>query len=394
MRRVLPAAFCSIFTPKLLIAMEPLILNLPSVQTDSMLKQITQKVIEGLRLLPADAEYLYEKADLALLGQLANLVNHRFNGNYVLFNRNFHIEPTNLCVFNCRFCSYHKAAGDPESWVMTLDEIKKIAEKYVNSNVTEVHIVGGVHPKWDLDYYGKIIQTVKSILPAIHVKAFSAIELDFVIRKSKLSYAEGLARLKEYGLDSVPGGGAEIFNPEIRAKICPDKASGEAWLTIHRAAHKAGIQSNATMLYGHIENYRHRVEHLSAIRALQDETHGFNCFIPLKFRAANNPMGYLGEVNLVEDFRNFAVCRIFLDNIKHLKAYWPMLGIQNTQLAINFGVDDIDGTIDDTTKIYSMAGAEEQKPTMTVGRLTELIRNANRVPAERDSLYNIIKVYE
>ncbi|HON69490.1 MAG TPA: aminofutalosine synthase MqnE, partial [Tenuifilum sp.] len=204
---------------------------------------------------------------------------------------------------------------------------------------------------------------------------------------------EGLRKLKEYGLDSIPGGGAEIFDPAVRAKICPDKASGEVWLAIHKAAHQNGIQSNATMLYGHIESYKHRVQHMEAIRNLQDETHGFNCFIPLKFRSANNPMGYLGEVNLTEDLRNFAVSRIFMDNIKHLKAYWPMLGIQNTRLAIHFGADDIDGTIDDTTKIYSMAGAEEQKPVMTVNRLTQLVREAGKIPAERDSLYNIIKVY-
>lgn len=373
--------------------MEPLISSLKHKFADDNLKRIANKVIEGIRIDMAEGEYLYEKADLALLAQLANLVNHRLNGDYVLFNHNFHIEPTNLCVFNCKFCSYHKAAGHPESWVLNLDDVKGIARKYQNSNVTEVHIVGGVHPKWDIDYYGKMIRAVKEILPNIHIKAYSAIELDYVIRKSKLTYAEGLRRLKEYGLDSIPGGGAEIFDPEVRAKICPDKASGDVWLAIHRSAHQLGIYSNATMLYGHIESYKHRVQHMDAIRKLQDETHGFNCFIPLKFRAANNPMGYLGEVNLVEDLRNFAVARIFMDNIKHLKAYWPMLGIQNTRLAINFGVDDIDGTIDDTTKIYSMAGAEEQKPAMTTEKLKQLIVESGRIPAERDSLYNIINAF-
>ncbi|MBC7124679.1 MAG: aminofutalosine synthase MqnE [Bacteroidales bacterium] len=373
--------------------MEPIVKTIAPNINDEFLKHITRKVMDGQRIQPNEAVYLYEKADLALLSQLANITSGRINGDYVLFNKNFHIEPTNLCVFNCKFCSYHKGAGDPESWVYTLDEIKNIARNYQNSDVTEVHIVGGVHPKWDLDYYGKMIKTVKEILPNIHVKAFSAIELDYVIRKSKLSYAEGLRKLKEYGLDSIPGGGAEIFDPAVRAKICPDKASGEVWLAIHKAAHQNGIQSNATMLYGHIESYKHRVQHMEAIRNLQDETHGFNCFIPLKFRSANNPMGYLGEVNLTEDLRNFAVSRIFMDNIKHLKAYWPMLGIQNTRLAIHFGADDIDGTIDDTTKIYSMAGAEEQRPVMTVNRLTQLVREAGKIPAERDSLYNIIKVY-
>jgi len=373
--------------------MEPIVKAIAPNINDDFLKHITSKVMDGQRILPNEAVYLYEKADLALLSQLANITSSRINGDYILFNKNFHIEPTNLCVFNCKFCSYHKGAGDLESWVYNLDDIKKIAHNYQNSDVTEVHIVGGVHPKWDLDYYGKMIKTVKEMLPNIHVKAFSAIELDYVIRKSKLSYEEGLRKLKEYGLDSIPGGGAEIFDPAVRAKICPDKASGEVWLAIHKAAHQNGIQSNATMLYGHIESYKHRVQHMEAIRNLQDETHGFNCFIPLKFRSANNPMGYLGEVNLTEDLRNFAVSRIFMDNIKHLKAYWPMLGIQNTRLAIHFGADDIDGTIDDTTKIYSMAGAEEQKPVMTVNRLTQLVREAGKIPAERDSLYNIIKVY-
>lgn len=373
--------------------MEPIINFIEPKITDPFLKGIAEKVMCGQRIKPSEAEYLYEKANLALLSQLANVVNQRLNGDYILFNKNFHIEPTNICLFNCKFCSYHKGAGDPESWVFTLEDIRNMARKYQNSDVTEVHIVGGVHPKWDLEYYGKMIKAVKEILPKIHVKAFSAIELDYVIRKSKLSYTEGLRKLKEYGLDSIPGGGAEIFDPAVRAKICPDKASGEKWLAIHKAAHEIGIQSNATMLYGHIESYRHRVQHMEAIRNLQDETHGFNCFIPLKFRSANNPMGYIGEANLTEDLRNFAVSRIFMDNIKHLKAYWPMLGLQNTRLAIHFGADDIDGTIDDTTKIYSMAGAEEQKPVMTVDRLTQLVSEAGKIPAERDSLYNIIKVY-
>ncbi|QKG80783.1 aminofutalosine synthase MqnE [Tenuifilum thalassicum] len=374
--------------------MKPLIEDINPKTEDERLASIIDKVISGERINADDGIYLYEHADLALLSQLANLANHRLNGNYILFNKNFHIEPTNLCVFNCKFCSYHKSAGDSESWVLTLEEIKNAARKYINTDVTEVHIVGGVHPKWNIDYYGEMIKAVKEILPHIHVKAYSAIELDFIIRKSKLSYSEGLKRLKDYGLDSIPGGGAEIFAPEVRAKICPEKASGDAWLAIHKAAHENGIQSNATMLYGHIESYKHRVQHMEAIRKLQDETHGFNCFIPLKFRAANNPMGYLGEVNMVEDLRNFAVSRIYMDNIRHLKAYWPMLGIQNTKMAINFGVDDIDGTIDDTTKIYSMAGAEEQKPTMTVERLTQIVREAGGIPAERDSIYNIIKVYD
>ena len=354
---------------------------------------ITEKVLGGKRISIDDAVKLYETTDLGYLSLLASFVCEKNNGEHVYFNKNFHIEPTNTCIYNCRFCSYHKAAHDPESWEMTLTEIVKLSEKYKNTDITEAHVVGGVHPKWDINYYGKIIQSIKKVLPNVHVKAFSAIELEYVIKKAKLSYREGMHKLKGFGLDSIPGGGAEIFDPEVREKICADKATGKQWLEVHEAAHLEGIQSNATMLYGHIESYKHRAQHMDAIRNLQDKTGGFNCFIPLKFRAQNNSLSYLGEVGTVEDLRNFAVSRIFFDNIKHLKAYWPMLGKQNTKLALSFGVDDIDGTIDDTTKIYSMAGAEDQKPVMTVDMLTEIVRSAGKKPVERDSLYRVVKFY-
>ncbi|RPH30756.1 MAG: aminofutalosine synthase MqnE [Bacteroidales bacterium] len=354
---------------------------------------ISEKVLNGERISVDQAILLYEVADLGYLSMLANHVREAKNGNHVYFNKNFHVEPTNTCIYNCKFCSYHKIAGDPESWEMSLNEIAKLSENYQNKDITEVHVVGGVHPKWDIHYYGKIIQSIKIALPHVHVKAFSAIELEYVIKKANLDYREGLRTLKEYGLDSIPGGGAEIFDPQVRDKICSDKATGKQWLDVHEAAHLEGIPSNATILYGHIESYKHRAQHMEAIRNLQDKTGGFNCFIPLKFRAQNNNLGYLGEVETVEDLRNFAVSRIFFDNINHLKAYWPMLGKQNTKLALSFGVDDIDGTIDDTTKIYSMAGAEDQKPAMTVDKLCEIIKSAGRTPVERDSLYNVVKFY-
>lgn len=354
---------------------------------------IAEKVLDGKRINVEEAILLYEYADLGFLSMLANYVRQKKNSDYVFFNKNFHIEPTNTCIYNCRFCSYHKEAGDPESWEMSLDQISNITKEYQGKSITEVHIVGGVHPKWDLNYYGKMIQSVKKILPNVHVKAYSAIELYYVIRKANLNLREGMKKLKEYGLGSIPGGGAEIFNPEVREKICVEKPNGEQWLQLHEAAHLEGIPSNATMLYGHIESYKHRVQHMEAIRNLQDRTGGFNCFIPLKFRAQNNKLSYLGEVNTVEDLRNFAVSRIFFDNINHLKAYWPMLGKQNTKLALSFGVDDIDGTIDDTTKIYSMAGAEDQKPSMTVDMLIDIIKSSGRTAVERDSLYNIIHRY-
>jgi aminodeoxyfutalosine synthase len=354
---------------------------------------ISKKILNGERISVDEAILLYETADLGYLSMLANFIREKKNGDHVYFNKNFHVEPTNTCIYNCKFCSYHKIAGDPESWEMSLKDIVKLSESYIGKNITEVHVVGGVHPKWDINYYGKIIQSIKKVLPDVHVKAYSAIELEYVIKKANLTNREGMHKLKEFGLDSIPGGGAEIFDPEVREKICSDKATGQQWLEIHEAAHLEGIPSNATMLYGHVESYRHRVMHMDAIRNLQDKTGGFNCFIPLKFRAQNNKLNYLGEVGTVEDLRNFAVARIFFDNITHLKAYWPMLGKQNTKLALSFGVDDIDGTIDDTTKIYSMAGAEDQKPAMTIEMLTEIVKSAGKTPVERDSLYNIIRFY-
>jgi aminodeoxyfutalosine synthase len=296
-------------------------------------------------------------------------------------------------VYNCKFCSYHRKFGEEGSWEYSIDDILKKVEPYKNSDITEIHIVGGVHPHRDLDYYGSMIKQIKSILPQVHIKAFTAVELDFMIKKSSLSLTEGLTKLKKYGLGSIPGGGAEIFNTEIRKKVCHEKSTSEQWLTIHETAHKVGLASNATMLYGHIETHMHRIEHLDKLRELQDKTGGFNTFIPLKYRKQNNSLSYIGEVNTLEDLKNFAVSRIYLDNFNHIKAYWPMLGKDVSQITLSFGVDDIDGTIDDSTKIYSMAGAEDKKPTMTTTEIIDLIKNAGKKPVERDTLYNIIREY-
>ncbi len=367
--------------------------NLLKIDLPSAIQKIIGKVLNGERIEPADALALFEQADLGLLGLLANEVNTRKNGNTVFFNQNFHIEPTNICVFNCTFCSYRRAQGQDGSWESNLREISHTCQKYKKMPVTEVHVTGGVHPKWDLDFYGQIISAIKHELPSIHVKAFSAVELDYIFKKANLTAREGIKQLIKYGLDSIPGGGAEIANKELREKICPDKSSWERWLEIHEAAHLEGLSSNATMLYGHIENYQHRIEHMEALRQLQDKTHGFNCFIPLKFKAANNTLSYIGEVNSIEVLKNFAVARIYLDNFRHLKAYWPMLGKQTAQLSLHFGVNDIDGTIDDSTKIYTMAGSDEQRPTMTVEEICELIRITGKKPTERDSVYNPIREY-
>jgi aminodeoxyfutalosine synthase len=359
--------------------------------SNEKLRSIYKKISDGTRISPEEGLMLYEKCDLPLLGVMASVVRRRKNGNLAYYNRNFHIEPTNKCVYNCLFCSYHKPAGDPESWEFSHDEMLEIVKRFDNIPVTEVHIVGGVHPSYDLHYYGSLIRRIKQHRPSLHVKAFSAIELDYMISKAGLSIEDGLRKLKEYGLDSIPGGGAEIFDEAIRMKICDEKSSPSLWLEIHETAHRLGIPSNATILYGHIENYSHRIDHMERLRKLQDKTSGFNAFIPLKYKMANNRMSRLGEVSVVEDLRNYAVSRIFLDNIPHIKAYWPMTGKEIARISLSFGTDDMDGTIDDTTRIYSMAGAEDKNPSMTSDEICRMVREAGFEPVERDSLYRRVK---
>lgn len=358
---------------------------------DSDIKKIAEKVTANERISTEEGLILYKKADLPLLGVLAGIVRRRLNNNFVYFNRNFHIEPTNKCIYNCRFCSYHKPAGDPETWEYSIDQMIDIVKKFDNKEVTEVHIVGGVHPEHDLHYYGKLIKKIKQHRPSLHIKAFSAIELDYMISSAGYTIEEGLKILKDYGLDSIPGGGAEIFDEDLRKSICDEKSSSELWLKIHETAHRSGIPSNATILYGHIENYSHRIDHMERLRKLQDKTGGFNAFIPLKYKKANNNMSYIGEVNILEDLRNYAVSRIYLDNFPHIKAYWPMAGKETAQMSLSFGADDMDGTIDDTTKIYSMAGSKEENPVMATEEICTIIRQAGYTPVERDSLYNVIK---
>lgn len=363
--------------------------SLNSYISDTSLKQIAEKVTAGIRLDAAEGLTLFRIADLPLLGILSGFQRRRINGNIAYFNRNFHIEPTNKCVYNCRFCSYHKPAGDPESWEYSHEQMLEIVRRFDNKDVTEVHIVGGVHPSYDIYYYADLLRKIKEHRPSLHIKAFSAIELDYMIGKAGMTTEEGLAFLKDHGLNSIPGGGAEIFDEEVRKNICAEKSSSEMWLSIHEKAHLLGIPSNATMLYGHIENYAHRISHMEKLRELQDRTQGFNAFIPLKYKKANNSMSYLGESSIIEDLRNYAVSRIFLDNIPHIKAYWPMIGRETAQISLAFGTDDLDGTIDDTTRIYSMAGAGDKNPSMTSEEIAALIREAGFVPAERDSYYNI-----
>lgn len=358
------------------------------------LKQVAEKVKAGQRITDEDCLLLFEKGSPGFVGSLANHIKERLHGDKVFFNRNFHIEPTNVCVFSCNFCSYSRLyAHREDGWELSIEQMLDMVKKYDGIPVTEVHIVGGVHPKMDLQFFADLLKAIKSHRPDLHIKAFTAVEYDYMFRKAKVSVEEGLRFLIEAGLDSIPGGGAEIFAPEIRENICADKVNGEGWLKIHETAHKLGIYSNATILYGHIEKYEHRIDHMRKLRDLQDQTKGFNTFIPLKFRNADNDMSNVPETTHIEDMRMYAISRIYLDNFPHLKAYWPMLGRQNAQLTLSFGVDDIDGTIDDTTKIYSLAGAEEQTPTMSTEELVALIRQVNRTPVERDTLYNEIKNY-
>jgi len=362
--------------------------------SDTDLKTIAQKVKDKLRITDVECITLFEKGSLAFTGALANFIRERLHGDKTYFNRNFHIEPTNVCVFSCKFCSYSKLyAHREEGWELSIDQMLDIVKKYDGKPITEVHIVGGVHPKMDMAYFVELMQKIKAHRPELHVKAFTAVELDYMFRKAKLTIAEGMKQLHEAGLDSLPGGGAEIFHPEIRKQICEDKVDADGWLAIHEEAHKLGMHTNATMLYGNIEKYEHRVDHMQRLRELQDKTGGFNTFIPLKFRNGDNDMSYLPESTTVEDMRLYAIARIYLDNFAHLKAYWPMLGRQNAQLSLSFGVNDIDGTIDDSTKIYSMAGSEEQTPAMSTEELVMLIKQVKRQPIERDTLYKEIKDY-
>jgi aminodeoxyfutalosine synthase len=364
-------------------------------EKDRDLQQIGGKVLDQKRINEQEGLILFERGSLSFLGAIANMIRERLHGNKTYFNRNFHIEPTNVCVFSCEFCSYSRLyANKDQGWELSLEQMLNKVKDYDGKPVTEVHIVGGVHPKMNLDFFVELLMRIKSHRPDLHIKGFTAVELDYMIRKARLNIREGLAKLHEAGLDSLPGGGAEIFHPEIRKQICADKVDARGWLDIHKTAHEMGMQSNATMLFGHIEKFWHRIDHMEQLRKLQDETGGFNTFIPLKFRNKDNDMSQTPESSIVEDMKLYAVSRIYMDNFRHLKAYWPMLGRQNAQLSLSFGVNDLDGTIDDTTKIYSMAGSEEQHPTLSTEQLVTLIRQVKREPVERDTLYNEIKLYD
>ena len=358
-----------------------------------LLADIIEKCRRAERITAEEALVLWQQASLWQLSELALAAKRRVSGEKVYYNRNFHLEPTNVCLFECKFCSYRRKAGEAGAWDYSMDEVLDIVRSRQGSGATEIHIVGGVHPTNDLYYYAEMIRRIKEIMPTVAIKAFTAVELNYMIRQAGLTLEQGLSLLKEAGMESIPGGGAEIFAPEIRTKICPQKGSAEEWLALHRTAHGLGIDSNATMLYGHIESIEHRIDHLMRIRELQDATGGINAFIPLKFRSANNSMSELGETSVTDDLRTLAMSRLLLDNVAHIKAYWVMYGKATTELALAFGADDIDGTIDDSTKIYSMAGAADTRPTMSVEDIERICSAAGFTAVERDTHYNEI-IYE
>lgn len=357
----------------------------------SIERRLVEKVKANQRITPEEGLWLYENAELSFVSMLADFVRKRKNGLNTFFNRNFHIEPTNLCVYSCSFCSYSRLIKQRhEGWEYTHDDMMEMVKKYDDQPVTEVHIVGGVLPQYDLAFYTKLFKEIKKHRPELHIKALTPVEYHYIFKKAKVSYKEGLEQIIASGVESMPGGGAEIFDDEIRDKIAGGKCSTAQWLEMHEIWHGLGKKSNATMLYGHIETYAHRIDHLDRLRSLQDKTGGFQTFIPLKFRNKDNEMSYLPECSVIEDLKNYAISRIYLDNFDHIKAYWPMIGRTVAQLSLNCGVDDLDGTIDDTTKIYSMAGSEEQNPAMSTKDLVMLIRETGFKPLERDTLYNIM----
>ena len=340
---------------------------------------------------------LYE-APLPELQAASSFVRKSLNEDRIWYNRNFHLEPSNICAHRCSFCSYRRDdASQPGAWSMTLEEIVPYCERKFEPGMTEIHIVGSVHPDQPFAYYRQIVSLVRGFAEAhgtparpVTVKAYTAVEIDDMCRYNRLALEDCLRQLQEAGLATMPGGGAEIFAPAVRRQICPDKCDAQRWLDIHHTAHRMGIPTNCTMLFGHLESRGDRVDHLLALRALQDETGGFNAFIPLKFRARDNRLSGLGEVSGEEVLRTFAIARLALDNIPHIKAYWPMLGKELAMEAMSYGADDLDGTINDSTRIYSLAGAEDQRPTLSVAELQARAAAAGWKAVERDSFYKII----
>ena len=354
----------------------------------STFEAIYKKVESGDRLSAADGEFLFSsEVDLHALGELADVVRRRKNGNVAYYNRNLHLNPTNVCIFRCSLCAYscEDEGGDPKCYVMTPQEIHARGQEAVDAGCTELHIVGGVHPTKTFDWYLGMTRDLHTAFPRLHLKAWTAVEIDHFAQSTARSVRSILEELIAAGLGSLPGGGAEIFDPQVRTQICPRKADAGAWLEIHRTAHELGLRTNASMLYGHIEAIEHRVDHLVRLRQLQERTGGFQVFVPLAFHPENTPMSHLRRVSATEDLRVVAVSRLMLDNFDHIKAYWISLGVGTAQTALAYGADDLDGTVRHE-RIHHDAGATSPE-ALTIEQLRALIAEAGREPVERDSLY-------
>jgi aminodeoxyfutalosine synthase len=364
-------------------------MHLEPVIDDKRLLPILDKVRSGLRLSFEDGVTLYRSQDILAIGYMANIVRERLNGNVTFFNVNRHINPTDVCVASCRLCAFGKKARDPKAYTMSLEQVWESAGKGYSEAATEFHIVGGLHPELTLEWYCKMLRGLKERFPQVHLKAFTMVEVSFLAQRAKISIRETLQRLRDAGMDSLPGGGAEIFIERVRRIICDHKIDGEEWLSTARLAHQAGLKSNCTMLYGHIETEEDRVDHLVRIRALQDETGGFVTFIPLAFHPDNTPLQHIPKTTGFADLKNIAVARLMLDNIPHIKAYWIMMTPRIAQIAQRFGADDIDGTVVEE-RIYHDAGATTTQ-SLRRGELLQLIKAAGREPVERDTLYRPVE---
>ena len=356
---------------------------------DPKLEPVAQKVNSGDRLSFEDGVALYRSHDLLGIGYLANIVRERLNGNRTFFNVNRHINPTNVCVAACKLCAFGRQVRDGKAYTMSLDQVWKIAGEGYSEAVSEFHIVGGLHPELSLDWYCEMINGLKERYPEVHLKAFTMVEVGYLARRAKISIKETLQRLKDAGVQSLPGGGAEIFQERVRRVICDHKINGNEWIDTARTAHQLGLKSNATMLYGHIETNEDRVDHLLKLRTLQDETGGFQTYIPLAFHPENTPMQHLSTTGGIDDIKNIAVARLLLDNFPHVKAYWVMMTEKVAQIAQRFGADDLDGTIVEE-KIYHDAGAKTSQ-SLRREDLLRLIRDSGREPVERDTLYRPVE---
>jgi aminodeoxyfutalosine synthase len=356
--------------------------------TDANLNPIADKVLRGERLSFDDGVTLYRSPDLLAVGWLANSVREKRHGDVTYYNVNRHINPTNVCVAHCKLCAFGRDPDAPGAYTFALEEMYERAAQGVREGATEFHIVGGLHPDLSFDHFLQLIRGLKQRHPHVHLKAFTMVEVHYFARIAKITVEETLRKMKEAGVDSCPGGGAEIFHPRVRRIICDHKVSGQMWLSMAKKAHRIGLRSNATMLYGHVETIEERVDHLLKLREAQDETHGFVAFIPLAFHPENTALSHIPKPSGYDDLRNIAVSRLLLDNFDHIKAYWIMLTPRIAQIALRFGANDMDGTVVEE-KIYHDAGARTAEFTPRT-ELERLIREAGRVPVERDTLYNRI----